>query len=184
MLSPKIIWSLYHHSSFPSYTCCCQDHPIQPWHPLSGDTAILVHRWISHRSLPPSTTTLIKGYVVVLESRQIRHVHCFSISLAWSADSTPSPECDAFLDHPLPTIIVSDLNPKHPFWNSRTANTFGNSLCGPEDLFPFPLFQSMSRLRKVLGKTEKSTCFRLQYFPAFGKLPVPICCLLYTSRCV
>ena len=42
----------------------------------------------------------------------------------------PSEEWNALLYHPLSTIAAGDFNAKHPSWNSRATNAYGNSLAG------------------------------------------------------
>ena len=106
---------------------CIRDS-LQPRHPLSGGTAILVHRRISYRLLPPVTTTFIEGCAVAVDAgdSELRIVPAY---LRPGLRPAPPPEeWDTLHDYPILTIAVCDFNAKHPSWNSRTTNAYGNSL--------------------------------------------------------
>ena len=140
----------YHSFSLPAYACYRQDRPLRPRCPPSGGTAVLVHRRISHRLLPPLDTSIIEGCAVAVDAggSELRVVSAY---LRPGRRTPPPPEeWDALLDHPLSTIVAGDLNAKHPSWNSRVVNAYGNSLfrfvsgdpalnvIGPEDPTYFP----------------------------------------------
>ena len=60
------------------------------------------------------------------------------------------------LDSDLPTIVAGGLNAKHPSWNSRTSNLYGNSLRRAVEDDPSVL---------IIGPTEPT------HFPTAGYPP-------------
>ena len=165
----------------PAYTTYRTDRPAQNMLNASGSTAVLVHRRIAHRPLPPPATRRLEVTVVAL-SVGGREVRLASVYLPpGRGGPPPAEEWDALLEYPLSTITAGDFNCKDPLWNSRVSNPYGRSLYSYAQRHPQV---------NVLGPTSPT------YVPHHRGLPdvldivvvkdlaCPISCLLYTSRCV
>ena len=123
--SKKLFLLLEYPSSFQLRTDrSYQNDPCRP----SGGTAIVVHRRIAHRQLPPPVTSCIELKVVAL-CVGAREVRLISAYLPPGRDGPPRPEeWNALLDHSLPTIAAGNFNSKYPTWNSRVTNLLGRLL--------------------------------------------------------
>lgn len=109
-----------------AYTCYRHDRPcLNPW-AISGGTAVLVHRRIPHRLLPPPAKNYIEACAVALcvHGVEVRLVLAY---FSHGCGTPPPEELHALFDH-LPTIVFGDLNFMHPSWNSQRSNSYSSSL--------------------------------------------------------
>lgn len=115
--------------SMPEYTWCRKDRDCSDAHVAAGDVAILVHRRISHRDLPPPATTQIEACAVALE------FYGFELCL-FRRISGPAVELHHYRSgrpprQRSPNHHTGDLKSKYHSWNSRTSNPYTTSLRRP-----------------------------------------------------
>lgn len=94
--------------------------------PVTGATAILIHRRLSHRLLPTPQSFHIEATSVTIS---VADTKFRLVSVYKKPGPVPTPqELDALLNNTLPTIAVGDMNCKHTSWNSHTVKRRGRAL--------------------------------------------------------
>lgn len=114
--------------NIPCYTTYRSDRQIPPHHCQrpAGGTAVLVHRRITHHVIPIIPQTPIEHTIIQINYRG-ENVRIISAYIPPTAKLHMA-SFQKLLHSGEPTILMGDLNSKHPLWNSRVTNLHGKVL--------------------------------------------------------
>ncbi|KAK9694251.1 Endonuclease-reverse transcriptase [Popillia japonica] len=112
-----------HRFTLPGYSVCRVDR----LRTKGGGTLIATRSHLRHVYPEPPELTSLEATVAVVEVRAIGPIRVFSTyappSRPFSADDYQS-----MFSYDEPTLVIGDLNAKHPFWGCRVSNGFGKRL--------------------------------------------------------
>ncbi|KAK9717087.1 Endonuclease-reverse transcriptase [Popillia japonica] len=112
-----------HKFALPGYSVCRVDR----LRTKGGDTLNAMRSHLRHVYPEPPEMTSLEAAVAVVEVRAVGPIRVFSTyappSRPFSADNYQS-----IFSYDEPTLVIGDLNAKHPFWGCRVSNGFGKHL--------------------------------------------------------
>lgn len=113
----------------PNYTTYRND---RPGNRVGGGTAILIKNHLKHDQLPELNLDNIETTSLQLRT----NTGPINIHAAYSPPTSPirREDLSKIFDSQLPTLLIGNLNAKHPYWNSNIVNTKGTTLTRIADL--------------------------------------------------